>query len=173
MQDMQSMPTSWGPNQATRMLPATNKMIQNDADMQTLQNPQVGQSQFGGGDATARLRNDVMGNVATSGNFADGGQTKRMDYGNPGVIPSRGVPPQVGIPGPWLAANGGGTPPGMIQHGMSDGTGIDDQVHAKVSVGEYIIPADVVHAKGKEFFDMLLKKYHTPAQQQRQQMGVH
>jgi len=81
-----------------------------------------------------------------------------------------------GLPGAtWSmggVADGGSAPgPGMIQHGPSDGTGIDDQVHAKVSVGEYIIPADVVHAKGKEFFDKLLSRYHTPAEQQKQQMG--
>ena len=108
--------------------------------------------------------------------FADGGipQRKRMDYGNPPVQASQGLPPQVGIPGPWMAANGGGSPgPGMVQNGLSDGTGIDDQVPAKVSVGEFIVPADVVHAKGKEFFDKLLQRYHVPAQQQRQQMGMH
>ncbi len=107
--------------------------------------------------------------------FADGGipQRKRMDYGNPPVQASQGLPPQVGIPGPWIAANGGSPGPGMIQHGMSDGSGIDDQVPAKVSVGEYIVPADVVHAKGKEFFDKLLQRYHIPAQDQRQQMGMH
>jgi len=109
---------------------------------------------------------------------ANGGaipQRKRPDWGNPAVQRPRGVPPQIGIPGPWVNADGGhpGPGPGMIQHGMSDGTGIDDQVHAKVSVGEYIIPADVVHAKGKEFFDKLLQRYHTPAAQQRQQMGMH
>jgi hypothetical protein len=80
-----------------------------------------------------------------------------------------------GLPGATWSMGGvadGGQPPGMIQQGPSDGTGIDDQVHAKVSVGEYIVPADVVHAKGKEFFDKLLSRYHTPADQQRQQMGI-
>lgn len=109
--------------------------------------------------------------------MADGGipQRKRMDYGNPPVQASQGVPPQVGIPGPWIAANGGSPGPGFVDggDGPSDGTGIDDQVPAKVSVGEFIIPADVVHAKGKEFFDKLLQRYHIPAQQQRQQMGMH
>jgi hypothetical protein len=107
--------------------------------------------------------------------FADGGipQRKRLDYGNPPVQASQGLPPQVGIPGPWIAANGGSPGPGMIQQGPSDGTGIDDQVPAKVSVGEYIVPADVVHAKGKEFFDKLLQRYHIPAQDQRAQMGMH
>jgi hypothetical protein len=164
-------------SQANSMLPGTNATIQNDPSMQSLQNPQMQQPEFGrpSGDPAASTLAQInagSGEGMIRPGFADGGQTKHMDYGNPAVHPSQGIPPQVGIPGPWVAANGG-SPPGMIQHGMSDGSGIDDQVHAKVSVGEYIIPADVVHAKGKEFFDMLLKKYHMPAQQQRQQMGVH
>lgn len=64
-----------------------------------------------------------------------------------------------------------GTPPGMVQ-GYGDGTGIDDQVPAALSKGEYVIPADVVKTKGTEFFDKLLEKYHTPADVQRQQMGI-
>ncbi len=118
---------------------------------------------------------DQIANAPVS--FANGGgipQRKRLDYGNPSTHPSQGVPPQVGIPGPWIAANGG-TPPGYVDasRGPTDGSGIDDQIPAKVSVGEYMVPADVVHAKGKEFFDKLLQRYHTPAQQQRQQMGMH
>lgn len=111
--------------------------------------------------------------------WADGGQTKQPDFGMPQRSQQGGVPPQTGIPGPWTAANGGPTPNShgsphgtFISQGASDGTGIDDQVPAKVSVGEYVIPADVVHAKGKEFFDKLVQRYHTPAQQQRQQMGM-
>lgn len=149
---------SYEQGQANSMLPGTNAQIANDPQMQQLQNP----------------------------TFADGGQPgpdhgdpntqrKRFDYGNPAVQHDQQpmAPPLVNIPGPWVGANGGSPGPGMIQHGASDGSGIDDQVHARVSVGEYIIPADVVHAKGKEFFDQLLKRYHVPAQQQRQQMGAH
>lgn len=69
-------------------------------------------------------------------------------------------------------ADGGHEGGTFVSQGASDGTGIDDQVPARVSVGEYVIPADVVHHKGKEFFDKLISKYHTPADQQRQQMGV-
>lgn len=58
-------------------------------------------------------------------------------------------------------------PPGPVANGPTDGSGIDDQVHARLSVGEYVIPADVVQKKGVEFFDKLLQKYHTPAAQQR------
>lgn len=82
-----------------------------------------------------------------------------------------------GLPGQTYANNGAsysdGSPPGtFVSQGASDGTGIDDQVPAHVSVGEFVVPADVVHAKGKEFFDKLLQKYHTPAAQQRRQMGI-
>jgi hypothetical protein len=37
----------------------------------------------------------------------------------------------------------------------------EDKIDAKLSAGEYIIPADVVKAVGKETFDALLRQYHT------------
>lgn len=46
------------------------------------------------------------------------------------------------------------------------GTGVSDSILARVSDGEYIIPADVVEALGVPFFDKLRDKYHTPAKQQ-------
>jgi hypothetical protein len=75
-----------------------------------------------------------------------------------------------GVPG---GANSG-VHGGMI-HGP--GTGISDSVPAvntttgqplHVANTEYIIPADVVQTKGREFFDNLVRKYHTPAALQRQ-----
>lgn len=59
-------------------------------------------------------------------------------------------------------------PMGEVE-GPGDGSGIDDQIPAMLSDGEYVIPADVVRAKGEEFFDKLLERYHVPAAQQRQQ----
>lgn len=56
--------------------------------------------------------------------------------------------------------------PGTIDYGEGDGSGIDDQVPINASQGEYIIPADVVRAKGEEFFDKLVERYHTPAAEQ-------
>ena len=56
------------------------------------------------------------------------------------------------------------------------GSGVSDSIQAhntssdqpvKLSNGEYIIPADVVATKGKEFFDNIVRKYHTPAALQR------
>lgn len=58
--------------------------------------------------------------------------------------------------------------PGAIDYGEGDGSGIDDQVPIQASKGEYIIPADVVRAKGVEFFDKIVAKYHTPAEEQRE-----
>lgn len=51
-------------------------------------------------------------------------------------------------------------------HGI--GGPVDDKVPAMLSNGEYVIPADVVKAKGLEFFDKLKAKYHVPANVQRQ-----
>jgi hypothetical protein len=45
---------------------------------------------------------------------------------------------------------------------------VDDKIPAMLSNGEYVIPADVVEAKGVEFFDRLKDKYHTAAATQRQ-----
>ena len=92
--------------------------------------------------------------------------------------------------GMGMMMDDGGTPRrralsiGHIADGPGDGTGIDDQAEmeivnpkdgsvmsqARVSPDEYIIPADVVRKKGIEFFDKLVQKYHTPANQQRADM---
>lgn len=42
---------------------------------------------------------------------------------------------------------------------VGPGTGTSDSIPIKVSNGEYVIPANVVRMKGKEFFDSLLEKY--------------
>ena len=82
-----------------------------------------------------------------------------------------------GIAGAAMAlADGGpapepGHPMGQAIDPMADvngpGTGTSDEVPAMLSNGEYVIPADVVRAKGEEFFDKLLEKYHTPVAEQR------
>lgn len=88
---------------------------------------------------------------------ADGGSVEYADGGTPeyGVRYQDGGPPAEG--------------PGLL-HGP--GTGISDDINAKVSRGEYIVPADVVKAKGVEFFDKLVSKYHMPAEEQRRRYGI-
>lgn len=58
------------------------------------------------------------------------------------------------------------TKDGPVNQGPSDGSGIDDQVPAYLSVGEFVIPADVVEKLGTQHFEKLIEKYHVPAEQQ-------
>lgn len=58
---------------------------------------------------------------------------------------------------------GDGVSDSILAHNRDTGEAI------AVSNGEYIVPADVVKAKGVEFFDKLKQKYHTPASVQRRQ----
>lgn len=51
------------------------------------------------------------------------------------------------------------------------GTETSDSIPARLSKGEYVIPADVVRVKGQEFFDKLLQKYHRPVMSAEQQRG--
>ena len=68
---------------------------------------------------------------------------------------------------PTPRADGGGI--GRVD---GPGTGISDSIPARLSDGEYVIPADVVKRKGVEFFDKILEKHHMPAAQQRRQYGI-
>jgi hypothetical protein len=69
-----------------------------------------------------------------------------------------------------MAYSGGG----MIR---GPGTGTSDSIPAqntttgeqvKVSNGEFVVPANVVAAKGRDFFDALVRKYHQPTGQPEQ-----
>ena len=57
-------------------------------------------------------------------------------------------------------------------HVRGPGTGISDSIPARLSDGEYVIPADVVKHKGVEFFDKLLDRYHMPAAEQKRKYGI-
>lgn len=81
-----------------------------------------------------------------------------------------GTDPQAGavIPPQGMGAGPQQVGPGTLK---GPGTGTSDSIKAvnmatggevKVSTGEYIIPKSVVDAKGKDFFDGLIRKYHTP-----------
>jgi hypothetical protein len=140
-------PTSWGQMGQSGIQGAGNMATQGFNNQMTAYNAQQ--------QANASLYSGIGSAVGMAAMMADGG-----------------VPPDQAIP-----------TPGMIADGPGDGSGIDDQVPAKivdpttgnvqgealVSTGEYIVPADVVRAKGVEFFDKLLERYHTPAAQQQQQ----
>jgi len=47
------------------------------------------------------------------------------------------------------------------------GTGTSDSIIARLSDGEFVIPADVVDKLGEDFFDDLLAEFHVPVSKQR------
>ena len=108
----------------------------------------------------AKQRNNAMamqGLGSIAGMFlADGGEIANDPTSFGGNQQPQGIPSQM------FASDGEVTGPG-------DGSGIDDQVPAMLSQGEFVIPADVVRKKGEEFFEKLIEKYHIPAVQQRQE----
>ena len=86
-----------------------------------------------------------------------------MQPGGPGATPPGQVPgmdqARVQAPGPGMANGGFISGPGT---GRSDSIGtVNESVNKPVKVAneEYIIPAHVVRAKGREFFDNLLRRY--------------
>lgn len=108
----------------------------------------------------AEMQGYAADQAVVSGLFQGAGMAAGMMYGKPptpkadgGYIDSRGL----------HMANGGRV--------RGPGGPVDDKVPAMLSHGEYVIPADVVQAKGVEFFDKLKEKYHTPAALQRRGIG--
>lgn len=72
------------------------------------------------------------------------------------------LPTNMQYPGSaFPAAADGGQPAALSPPGVAD------NVIARVSPGEFVVPADVVQKKGTEFFEKLIHKYHIPAAQQR------
>lgn len=61
----------------------------------------------------------------------------------------------------------GGSVEGTPLEEMVDSEGIEDTVQASLSVGEYVVPTDTVDALGKDFFDYVKDKYHTPVEMQK------
>lgn len=111
------------------------------------------------GDFNARMQGYNAQQAATGQLFGAIGTYAGLKLRDGGYIDAKGI----------RMADGGNVHRGP---GKVDGPGgpVDDKVPAMLSDGEYVIPADVVKAKGVEFFEKLKQKYHTPAAQQR--MGV-
>lgn len=113
-----------------------------------------------------RARMAVAGAVRK---FSSGGSLQQYDPSGQGISPTMGG--GNGMPGgmrPFPGFANGGALGGMID---GPGTGTSDSIPAvingqepiRVSDGEFIIPADVVKAKGEEFFNKLIEKYHRRA----------
>lgn len=137
-------PTAWGGMGMQGAQGAGSMMTQNFGNQMTAYNAQQ--------QANANLYSGIGSAVGMAAMLADGGQPKQA-LSTPGYIAS----------GP---GNGSGIDDQMPMAIVNPKTGRIEQ-QARVSPEEYIIPADVVRKKGVEFFDKLLEKYHTPAEQQR------
>lgn len=136
--------------------------------------------------SNAANASSVWGNQAIQG-YGQGANILNMGYGNEmsqynaGVNQTAGMLQGIGnmagmamaikdggyISGDMAINPNGGTDiegtfseVGDVDTGRGDGSGRDDNVPALLSDGEYVIPADVVRAKGEEFFDKLLETYH-------------
>jgi hypothetical protein len=116
--------------------------------------------------------NTAIGGFGQAGNTMTQGYQNQMAQHNSNQQQITGALGAIGGVAGMFMADGGEIPfesePGPINYGEGDGSGIDDKVPINASTGEYIIPADVVRAKGEEIFDKLVERYHTPAAEQQE-----
>lgn len=106
--------------------------------------------------SAGNLLNMGFSNQAQSANMQNQGTAAMLNFGG-------------ALAGAFLADGGMPPPLGLVS---GPGTEISDSIPANLSDGEYVIPADVVKAKGVKFFDNLLEKHHTPAAVQAARKGL-
>lgn len=94
---------------------------------------------------------DFLGFLATAASMA---------MGNPALAFARSVGSRTAMEGVKTGFKEGGEVDGP-------GTGTSDSIVARLSDGEYVVPADVVEMLGVEFFDGLRDAFHTPVSMQR------
>lgn len=125
--------------------------------------------------------NQALGGFGQGANIQSQGFGNEMQGYNAGVNQTAGMLQGIGgIAGMAMGIKHGGAivkyahggaaiDPNVIEGEFTDitaqvdgpGGPMDDEVPAMLSDGEYVIPADVVRAKGEEFFDRLLEQYHS------------
>lgn len=116
----------------------------------------------------------TWGNTLNTGynNAMQGWQADQADWQGLGALAGAGLGMLSGSKKPWIFAADGGpipdeklppsalpaTPGGAVppQASPSSGIAVDD-VNAKLTAGEYVIPRDVVEVKGTEFFERLIQ----------------
>lgn len=110
------------------------------------------------------------------GMLEGGGPTDPSTYsGGNGVIPSRNPGSATPSPGavPGHAIPPGGTPGGVIPSHASPSQGRDpDDVPARLTVGEFVMPKDVVAWKGQEHFYKEIDKQRAAAEQAKQRTDI-
>jgi len=142
------------------------------------QNIQTGmsiQNQMMGGMNTA---SNIYGSGASGYNNAWNTQMKGAEIKSQANQAAAGGVGQLAGMAMMMMADGGKVGAGTVSNGEGNGgelkgpgTGTSDQIAAvnqdsgqpiRLSNGEFVIPKDVVDAKGKEFFQKLITKHHTP-----------
>lgn len=130
--------------------------------------------------------NAINANTSAGNIYGQDFSTRMTGYGTAMQGYNAKVSAVGSMAGAAMAMADGGTAPGSVGdlpsmaasrkaglvRGLSDGSGIDDKVEARLSDGEFVIPADVVRFKGEEFFKRIVDKFHTPAAQQRKARGL-
>lgn len=111
------------------------------------------------GTATASAGSGVggMGESANESAASEGADGAEGSVGSDGAGGS-GEEGAGGTGGESTGAESGFKNGGKLQ---GPGTGTSDSIHARVSKGEYIVPADVVSQLGVQFFDDLRDNFHT------------
>jgi hypothetical protein len=123
----------------------------------------------------------IQGNQSAGNLYNSDFATRMQGFGTQAQMSNQRMSTVGSLAGMGMAMmrDGGSTGPGSVGHlssvaksrkaGLVRGPGgpVDDQIEARLSNGEFVIPEDVVRKKGQEFFEKLVQKYHTPAAQQR------
>jgi hypothetical protein len=155
-----------------------NSMSANNANLQNTQMMQSGYGQAG----------NLMGQAANTGNAINGQQMQAWQGATQAQAnESAGWGSALGAAAAMFMMADGGTVGGDDNADGSGGAiqgpgnGVSDSIPAvnatngrpvRISNGEFVVPADVVRAKGEEFFNKLIEKHHTPAALQRKQRRI-
>jgi hypothetical protein len=163
----------------------------NSAAALALQAGQAGQSNVSGqtqnavaarGLGNANFSNAIQGNSSAGNIYGQDFATRMQGFGTQAQMHNQTMSTMGSLAGmgmSFLKDGGEAAAPGTVgslssvarqrKAGLVRGNGgpIDDQIEARLSNGEFVIPEDVVRKKGEEFFHKLVEKYHTPASVQR------
>lgn len=120
----------------------------------------------GGGGGSAADASDGTSGGDPDGAFAAGGPVQSYSHGGPVI--SRDLNPKFNPDGSPMEFAAGGqvdAPPPRGDADQANLEGTKDQIDAKLSKGEFVIPADVVAFFGEDFFEKQIIKARTKKQE--------
>lgn len=121
----------------------------------------IANGQIGGNQVAVEADAVAAANAANPGPVGNDAEGPAPEGGNTAANDAAGNAAAAAAP----AADGDAGDAGWNDGGSINGpgTGTSDSIVARLSDGEYVIPADVVKKMGEDFFDNLLDMHHTPA----------